>query len=111
MTFRVPQGIIPVQDDLLPNDHSTIYSLCQSTDEMCQNYIQLHKDKTTVIVFSNKDEILKNANLDSSGQEKKDQVRNFGVILELGLNFSSHVKLNQHIIISEILQDEYSVHS
>jgi len=41
-----------------PND-----SLCQCIDEvkswMCQNFLQLNKDNTEVIVFGNKDEVLK----------------------------------------------------
>ncbi len=51
-----------------PNDYSPIDSLCQCIDEinswMCQN-----KEKTEVIAFGNKDEVLKvNAYLDSKGQ-------------------------------------------
>jgi len=46
-----------------PNDYSPIHSLCQCIDEvnswMCQNFLQLNKDKTEVIAFGNKDEVLK----------------------------------------------------
>ncbi len=82
---------------LSPNDYSPIDSLCQCIDEinswMCQNFIQLNKEKTEVIAFENKDEVLKvNAYLDSRGQTTKNQVRNLGVILETDLSFSSHVK-------------------
>ncbi len=82
---------------LSPNDYSPIDSLCQCTDQinswMCQNCLQLNKKKTEVIVFGNKDEVLKvNAYLDSRGQTTKHQVRNLGVILETDLSFSSHVK-------------------
>ncbi|KAI2645280.1 RNA-directed DNA polymerase from mobile element jockey [Labeo rohita] len=82
---------------LSPNDYSPIYSLCQCIDEinswMCQNFLQLNKEKTEVIAFGNKDEVLKvNAYLDSRGQTTKNQVRNLGVILESDLSFSSHVK-------------------
>ncbi len=81
---------------LSPNDYSPIDSLCQCIDEinswMCQNFLQLNKEKTEVIAFGNKDEVLKvNAYLDSRGQTTKDQVKNLGVILETDLSSSSHV--------------------
>ncbi len=82
---------------LSPNDYSPIDSLCQCIDEinswMCQNFLQLNKEKTEVIAFGNKDEVLKvNAYLDSRGQTTNNQVRNLGVILETDLSFSSRVK-------------------
>ncbi len=57
---------------LSPNDYSPIDSLCQCIGEinswMCQNFLQLNKEKTEVIAFGNKDEVLKvNAYLDSRG--------------------------------------------
>ncbi len=78
---------------LSPNDYSPIDSLCQCIDEINSWMCQLNKEKTEVIAFGNKDEVLKvNAYLDSRGQTTKNQVRNLGVILETDLSFSSHVK-------------------
>ncbi len=82
---------------LSPNDYSPIDSLCQLIDEinswMCQNFLQLNMEKTEVIAFGNKDEVLKvNAYLDSRGWTTKNQIKNLGVILETDLIFSSHVK-------------------
>ncbi len=82
---------------LSPNDYSPIDSLCQCIDEinswMCQNFLQLNKEKTELNAFGNKDEVLKvNAYLDSKGQTANNQVKNLGLILETDLSFSSHVK-------------------
>ncbi len=72
--------------DLSPDDYRAIDSLCQCIDElnswMCQNFLQLNKEKTEVITFRNKDEELKvNEYLYSRGQTTKNQVKNLGVIL------------------------------
>ncbi len=83
---------------LSPNDYSPIDSLCQCIDEinswMCQYFLQLNKEKTEVIAFGNKYEVLKvKAYLNSrTGQTTKNQVKNLGVILDTDLSFSSHVK-------------------
>ncbi len=82
---------------LSPNDYSPIDSLCQCIDEInswiSQNFLQLNKEKTEVIAFGNKYEVLNmNAYLDSRGQLTKNKVQNFGVILETDLSFSSHIK-------------------
>ncbi len=68
---------------LSPNDYSPIDSLCQCIDEinswMCQNFLQLNKEKTEVIAFGNKDEVLKvNVYLDSRGQTKKSSQKSWG---------------------------------
>ncbi len=80
--------------ELSPNDYSTIDSLHQCIDEinswMCQNFLQLNKEKTEVIAFGNKDELLKmNAYLDSRGQTTKNLIKNLGVILKTDFSFSS----------------------
>ncbi|KAI2645507.1 RNA-directed DNA polymerase from mobile element jockey [Labeo rohita] len=48
---------------LSPNDYSPIDSLCQCIDEinswMCQNFLQLNKEKIEFIAFGSKEEVLK----------------------------------------------------
>ncbi len=68
---------------LSPNDHSLIDSLCQCIDEMnswmCQNFLQLNKEKIEVIAFGNKDEVLKvHVYLDSKGQTTKIKSKSWG---------------------------------
>jgi len=61
---------------LSPNDYSLIESMCQCIDGvnswMWQNFLQPSKDKTEVIAFGNKDEVLMvNTYLDARGQRTK----------------------------------------
>ncbi len=108
MTCGVPQGsilapllfslyMLPLSQIMRKNqiayhsyaDDTHIY-LALSPNDYKQ---MINKEKTEVIAFGNKDEVLKvNAYLDSRGQTTKNQVRNLGVILETDLSFSSHVK-------------------
>jgi len=90
---------------LSPNDYSPIDFLCQCIDEinswMCQNFLQLNKEKTEVIAFGNKDEVLEvNAYLD---QTTKHQVNNLGVILETDLSFSGHVTKSAYYHLKNIV--------
>ncbi len=96
---------------LSPNDYSPIDSFCQCIDEinswMCRNFLQLNKEKTEVIAFGNKDEVIKvNVYLDSWGQTTKNQVKNIGVILETDMTvLMSKQKLNQQMVFSKTLQE------
>jgi hypothetical protein len=81
---------------LSPNDYSPIDNLRQCIEQinswMRQNFLQLNKDKTEIIVFGANDKRSKvSAYLDSLSLQTKNQVRNLGVILDSDLNFNSHI--------------------
>ena len=82
---------------LTPNDYGPLESLCDCIEQinhwMSQNFLQLNKDKTEVIVFGKKEERCKIATLlNKKGLKAKDTVRNLGVLLDSDLNFNSHMK-------------------
>ncbi len=80
MTYHSHADDAQIYLALSPNDYSPIDSLWKCIDEinnwMCQNFLQLNKEKTEVIAFGNKDDVLKvNAYLDSRGQMTKNKVK------------------------------------
>ena len=82
---------------LSSGDYSSIDSLCHCIDQindwMCQNFLQLNKDKTEIIVFgAEKERIGVTAHLESLSLKPKCQVKNLGVIIDSDLNFDSHIK-------------------
>ncbi len=91
--LMIPRSTWPYLQMIIAPLTPSANALMKINSWMCQNFLQLNKEKTEVIAFGNKDEVLKvNAYLDSRGQTTKIQVRNLGVILETDLSFSSHVK-------------------
>ena len=79
-----------------PGDYGPVQALgkCieQISDWMCQNFIQLRKDKTEVIVFGAKEERLKvSTQLQSIMLKTTNQARNLGVVMDSDLNFNSHI--------------------
>ncbi len=60
---------------------------------MCQNFLQLNKDKTEVIVFGAKEERLRvSTQLQSVMLKATDQARNLGVVMDSDLNLNNHIK-------------------
>ena len=65
----------------------------QINDWLCQNFLQLNKDKTEVIVFGAKEEQLKvSTQLQSIMLKTTNQARHLGVVMDSDLNFNSHIK-------------------
>lgn len=80
-----------------PNDFSPIESLClcleKVNDWMQQNFLQLNRDKTEIIVFGNKEGKLKlSSHLESRTFKVQASVKNLGVIMDSDLSFSAHIK-------------------
>ena len=65
----------------------------QINDWMCQNFPQINKDKTKILILGAKEERLTvSAQLQSVMLKCTKQARNRGVIMDSDLNFSSHTK-------------------
>uniref|UniRef100_A0A3B1JQH4 Reverse transcriptase domain-containing protein n=1 Tax=Astyanax mexicanus TaxID=7994 RepID=A0A3B1JQH4_ASTMX len=82
---------------LCPNNYGPIDSLCKCLEQinkwMGQNFLQLNKDKTEIILFGNSNERHRlAAYLDSKSLKSKELVRNLGVQMDSDLTFNSHVK-------------------
>ncbi|KAI4800683.1 hypothetical protein KUCAC02_009526 [Chaenocephalus aceratus] len=80
-----------------PGDYAPIQTLSkcieQINDWMCQNFLQLNKDKTEVMVFGAKAERLKvSAELQCAMFKPTDKARNLGVVMDSDLSFNSHIK-------------------
>ena len=60
---------------------------------MSQNFLQLNRDKTEIIIFGNKEPRQKIArHLNTLGLQTTSQARNLGVLIDSDLNFDSHIK-------------------
>ena len=60
---------------------------------MCQNFLQLNKDKTEEMVFGAKAERIKvSAELQSAMFKTTDKARNLGLVMDSDLSFNSHIK-------------------
>jgi hypothetical protein len=82
---------------LSPTDKDPLGSLCDCLDQinswLSQNFLQLNKEKTEVILFGRKDGKDKMATLfRAKGFEVRTKVRNLGVIIDSDLNFDNHMR-------------------
>ncbi|XP_037631145.1 uncharacterized protein LOC119491325, partial [Sebastes umbrosus] len=82
---------------LSTGDYSPVQALSECIEQvnnwMCQNFLQLNKDKTEVVVFGAKKERLKvSAHLQFVMLKSSDQARNLGVVMDSDLSFNSHIK-------------------
>lgn len=82
---------------LSPNDYRPIDLLCQCIEQvkdwMCQNFLQLNKDKTEIIVFGAKKERLRvTQHLHSLSLKTSNKTTNLRVIMDSDLHFDSHIK-------------------
>ena len=81
---------------ITPGDYSPIRTLSKCiehiTDWMTQNFLQLIKQKTEIIVFGAKKDRLKViAELQSADYKTTNKARNLGVVMDSDLNFNSHI--------------------
>ncbi len=81
---------------LHPDDLSPISSLTQCIKDinqwMSDNFLQLNKDKTEILLFGAQAHRQKNAaHLSSLSLDSKTEARNLGVIIDSNLNFRSHI--------------------